>query len=119
MQKFRAFMAKYYPEADKSESGPLTGYNTSSALVEVLKRCGDNLTRENVMKVVASMDFEINTYIPGIRIKTSPTDFYPIEQVQMMKVHRREMAAVRPDHRRPRGVGLRAPDAAQCAALAA
>ena len=55
------------------------------ALVEVLKRCGDNLTRENVMKVVASMDFEINTYIPGIRIKTSPTDFYPIEQVQMMK----------------------------------
>src|ERR1700716_644410 len=47
MQKFRAFMAKYYPEADKSESGPLTGYNTSTALVEVLKRCGDNLTREN------------------------------------------------------------------------
>ena len=45
----------------------------------------DNLTRENVMKVVASMDFEIDTYIPGIRIKTSPTDFYPIEQVQMMR----------------------------------
>jgi branched-chain amino acid transport system substrate-binding protein len=85
MQKFRAFMAKYYPEADRSESGPLTAYNTSTALVEVLKRCGDNLTRENVMKVVANMDFEINTYIPGIRIKTSPTDFYPIEQVQMMK----------------------------------
>src|SRR5437870_3937994 len=85
MQKFRAFMAKYYPEADKSESGPLTGYNTSTALVEVLKRCGDNLTRENVMKVVANLDFEINTYIPGIRIKTSPTDFYPIEQVQMMR----------------------------------
>lgn len=48
-------------------------------------RCGDNLTRDNVMKVVANMDFEINTYIPGIRIKTSPTDFYPIEQVQMMR----------------------------------
>src|SRR4029077_11119087 len=85
MQKYRAFMAKYYPEADKSESGPLTAFNTSTALVEVLKRCGDNLTRENVMKVVANMDFEIDTYIPGIRIKTSPTDFYPIEQVQMMK----------------------------------
>jgi ABC-type branched-subunit amino acid transport system substrate-binding protein len=85
MQKYRAFMAKYYPEADRSESGPLTAYNTSTALVEVLKRCGDNLTRENVMKVVANLDFEINTYIPGIRIKTSPTDFYPIEQVQMMK----------------------------------
>ena len=85
MQKYRAFMAKYYPEADKSESGPLTAFNTSTALVEVLKRCGDNLKRENVMKVVANLDFEINTYIPGIRIKTSPTDFYPIEQVQMMK----------------------------------
>src|SRR5438105_5205441 len=85
MQKFRAFMAKYYPEADRSESGPLTAFNTSTALVEVLKRCGDNLTRENVMKIVANLDFEINTYIPGIKIKTSPTDFYPIEQVQMMR----------------------------------
>src|SRR4029077_322043 len=85
MQKYRPFMAKSYPEADRSESGPLTAYNTSTALIEVLKRCGDNLTRANVMKVVANMDFEINTYIPGIRIKTSPTDFYPIEQVQMMK----------------------------------
>jgi ABC-type branched-subunit amino acid transport system substrate-binding protein len=85
MQRFRAFMAKYYPEADRSESGPLTAWNTSTALVEVLKRCGDNLTRANVMKVVANMDFDIDTYLPGIHIKTSPTDFYPIEQVQMMR----------------------------------
>jgi hypothetical protein len=85
MKRFRAFMAKYYPEADRAESGPLTAWNTSTALVEVLKRCGDNLTRENVMKMVANMDFEIDTYIPGVRIKTTPTDFYPIEQVQMMK----------------------------------
>ena len=85
MKRFRAFMEKYYPEADRAESGPLTAWNTSTALVEVLKRCGDNLTRENVMKVVANMDFEIDTYIPGIHIKTTPTDFYPIEQVQMMK----------------------------------
>jgi len=85
MKRFRAFMEKYYPEADKSESGPLTAFNTSTALVEVLKRCGDNLTRENVMKIVANMDFEIDTYIPGIHIKTTATDFYPIEQVQMMR----------------------------------
>ena len=85
MQRFRAFMAKYYPEADRSESGPLTAFNVSTALFEVLKRCGDNLTRENVMKAVANMDFEMDTYIPGIRIKTTPTDFYPIEQVQMMR----------------------------------
>lgn len=61
MQKFRTFMAKYYPEADRSESGPLTAFNLSAALVEVLKRCGDNLTRDNVMKIVTNMDFEINT----------------------------------------------------------
>ena len=85
MKRFRAFMEKYYPDADKSESGPLSAWNGASALVEVLKKCGDNLTRENVMKQVASLDFEIDTYLPGIRIKTSPTDFFPIEQLQMMK----------------------------------
>jgi ABC-type branched-subunit amino acid transport system substrate-binding protein len=85
MKRFRAFMAKYYPEADKSESGPLTAFNVSTALVKVLERCGDDLTRANVMKKVASMDFEMDTYLPGIRIKTTATDFYPIEQVQMMR----------------------------------
>jgi hypothetical protein len=45
----------------------------------------DFIDKNSGMKLVANMDFEINTYIPGIRIKTSPTDFYPIEQVQMMK----------------------------------
>src|SRR5579871_384319 len=85
MKRFRAFMEKYYPEADRAESGPLTAWNTSTALTEVLKRCGDNLTRENVMKVVANMDFEIGNYLPGIRVKTTPTDFFPIEQVQMSR----------------------------------
>jgi len=85
MQRFRAFMDKYYPEADRSEGGPLIAFNASTALAEVLKRCGDNLTRENVMKVAADLDFEIDTLIPGIRIKTGATDFYPIEQFRMMR----------------------------------
>ena len=85
MQKFRSFLNKYFPEADKSEVGPMTGYNMSSGLVEVLKRCGDNLTRENVMKVAANLDLEIDGFLPGVRVKTSPTDFYPVEQVQMLK----------------------------------
>ena len=50
MRRFHAFMAKYYSEADRSEA-PLIAFNASTALVEVLMRCGDNLTRENVMKV--------------------------------------------------------------------
>jgi len=85
MQRFRAFMARYYPEANHSESGPMIAFNASNALVEVLKRCGDNFTRDNVMKVVTNLDFEIDSLIPGIRVKTSQTDFYPIEQVQMMR----------------------------------
>ncbi len=85
MKRFRVFMEKYFPEADKAESGPLTAWNASRVLVEVLKKCGDNLTRENLMKQVASMDFEIDTFLPGIRVKTSPTDFYPLEQLQMMR----------------------------------
>ena len=85
MHRFRAFMAKYYPEADRSESGPMIAFNASTALVEVLRQCGDNLTRDNVMKVAANLDLEVDTLIPGVRIKTTPTDFYPIEQVQMMR----------------------------------
>ena len=85
MHRFRAFMAKYYPQADRSESGPMIAFNASTVLVEVLRRCGDNLTRDNVMKVAANLDLEVDTLIPGVRIKTTPTDFYPIEQLQMMR----------------------------------
>jgi branched-chain amino acid transport system substrate-binding protein len=85
MHRFRAFMAKYYPQADRSESGPMIAFNASTVLVEVLRQCGDNLTRDNVMKVAANLDLEVDTLIPGVRIKTTPTDFYPIEQLQMMR----------------------------------
>ncbi|GLR85562.1 branched-chain amino acid ABC transporter substrate-binding protein [Bradyrhizobium iriomotense] len=85
MQRFRTFMEKYYPEADKSDGMAMTAYNMSTGLVEVLKRCGNNLTRENVMKVAGNLDFEIDTLRPGIRVKTSPRDFYPIEQLRMVR----------------------------------
>jgi branched-chain amino acid transport system substrate-binding protein len=51
----------------------------------VLRQCGDNLTRENVMKQAASLDFEIGILLPGMKIKTGPNDFAPIEQFQMMR----------------------------------
>ena len=85
MQRFRAFMAKYYPAADISDGLTLAAYSVSTGLMEVLKRCGDDLTRENVMKVVADLDFVIDTYRPGVSVKTSPTDFYPIEQLRMVR----------------------------------
>jgi branched-chain amino acid transport system substrate-binding protein len=85
MIAYREFMAKYFPEADKADAAPLAGYNQAIGLVQVLKQCGDDLTRENVMKQAANLDFEISTQLPGIRIKTSPTDFFPMEQLQMMR----------------------------------
>jgi branched-chain amino acid transport system substrate-binding protein len=83
---FIAFMDKYYPEGDKTSSFTGYGYSVAQTLVQVLKQSGDNLTREHVMKQAASLkDFKLDMLLPGITINTSPTDFYPIEQNQMMK----------------------------------
>jgi len=86
MQKFFEFLAKYYPEGDKLNSSVVYGYGVAQTLVKVLQMCGDDLTRANVMKQAASLkDFEPDTLLPGIKINTSPTDFAPIEQLQMMR----------------------------------
>ena len=61
------------------------GYEVAQTLVEVLKKCGDNLTRANVMKQAASLDLEIGMLRPGIRIRTSPTDYQPIKQLYLIK----------------------------------
>jgi len=86
MKKFFEFLAKYYPEGDKLNSSVVYGYGVAQTLVKVLQMCGDDLTRANVMKQAASLkDFEPDTLLPGIKINTSPTDFAPIEQLQMMR----------------------------------
>ena len=61
------------------------GYSTASLLVHILKQCGDDLTRENVMRQAANLNFEIGIYLPGTKIKTSPTDYAPLEQLQMQR----------------------------------
>jgi branched-chain amino acid transport system substrate-binding protein len=84
MKEWVAFMDKYYPDGDKTSSFPVYGYSIARTMVQVLQQCGDNLTRENVMRQAASLkDFETGMALPGITINTSPTDFYPIEQMQM------------------------------------
>jgi ABC-type branched-subunit amino acid transport system substrate-binding protein len=85
MNEWRAFMAKWYPEGDLDDAATVFGYGVAKGLEQVLRQCGDNLTRENVMKQAANLDFEISIYLPGTRIKTSPNDFAPIEQLQMMR----------------------------------
>jgi branched-chain amino acid transport system substrate-binding protein len=85
MNEWRAFMTKWYPEGDLDDAATVFGYGVAKGLEQVLRQCKDDLTRENVMKQAASLDFEIGIYLPGTRIKTSPTDFAPIEQLQMMR----------------------------------
>ena len=84
MKKFFAFLEKYYPEGNKLDGSVVYGYGAAQTMVKVLEMCGDNLTRENVMKQAASLkDFTPDTLLPGIKINTSATDFAPIEQLQM------------------------------------
>ena len=86
MRKFFEFLAKYYPDANKLDGSLVYGYGVAQTLVQVLKQCGDDLTRENVMKQAASLkDFETDTLLPGVKINTSPTDFAPINQLKMMR----------------------------------
>ena len=81
-----AFMDQHYPEGDKTDAGNVIGPCFAQTLVQVLKQCGDELTRENVMKQAATLkDFTVPMVLPGITINTSPTDFAPIKQMQMAR----------------------------------
>jgi branched-chain amino acid transport system substrate-binding protein len=78
------FMDKYYPSGDKTDVFNVYGPSNAATVVQVLKQCGDELTRENVMKQAANLlDFRVPMLLPGITINTSPTDFAPVKQVQM------------------------------------
>ncbi len=85
MNEWRAFMTKWYPDGDQEDASTTFGYGVAKGLEQVLRQCGDDLTRDNVMKQAANLNFEIGVYLPGTRIKTSPTDFAPLEQLQMMR----------------------------------
>ncbi|WP_342712492.1 ABC transporter substrate-binding protein [Bradyrhizobium sp. B124] len=85
MNEWRAFMTKWYPEGDQNDASTVFGYGVAKGLEQVLRQCGDNLTRENLMKQAASLNFEIGIYLPGTKIKTGPDDYAPIEQLQMMR----------------------------------
>ncbi|MGZ6317553.1 MAG: ABC transporter substrate-binding protein [Anaerolineales bacterium] len=85
MNEWRAFMTKWYPEGDQADAATVFAYGVAKGLEQVLRQCKDDLTRENIMKQAANLNFEIGIYLPGTRIKTSPTDFAPLEQLQMMR----------------------------------
>jgi ABC-type branched-subunit amino acid transport system substrate-binding protein len=86
MKPFYDFLAKDFPEGNKLDGSTVVAYGVAQTLVEVLKKCGDDLTRANIMKQAADLkDFRTEVLLPGIKINTSPTDFAPISQLQLMK----------------------------------
>ncbi|MDE5460657.1 ABC transporter substrate-binding protein [Bradyrhizobium sp. CSS354] len=86
LKKYFDFMAKYYPDGDKDSNFNTYGYGTAQLLAHVLQQCGDNLTRENVMKQAASLkDVTSDIALPGIKANTSATDYRVNKQLQMMK----------------------------------
>jgi ABC-type branched-subunit amino acid transport system substrate-binding protein len=86
MKEFYAFLAKDFPEGNKLDASVVVGYGVSQTMVKVLQMCGDNLTRENIMKQAANLkDFRTEVLLPGIKINTGPDDFAPISQLQLMK----------------------------------
>ena len=84
-KQWAAWMKKYYPDGDTADAFNVYGYSVTATLAQVLKQCGDDLTRANVMKQAAHLDFDAPMLLPGIKVQTSPTDFYPIKQMQLAK----------------------------------
>jgi branched-chain amino acid transport system substrate-binding protein len=85
IREFRAFMSKYYPDGDQDNGTTVFGYGAAMAFAKILAQCGDTLTRENLMKQMTSLDMQIDVYLPGVRIRTSASDYSPIDQLQLVK----------------------------------
>jgi branched-chain amino acid transport system substrate-binding protein len=84
---WNAFLDKYYPEANRTDANVIYGYAVAQTMAYVLKQCGNDLTRENVMKQAASLhDFTVAGLLPGVKINTSATDFAPVSQLQLMRL---------------------------------
>ena len=91
VKDYFAFMKKYFPEGDPKEYNSAYGYMQASMLMQVLKQAGNDLTRENIMRQAANLkNIELPILLPGIKVNTSPTDFYPIEQQMMAKFDGKE-----------------------------
>jgi branched-chain amino acid transport system substrate-binding protein len=85
-KQWSAFMDEYYPSGDKTDSITVTSYTVAQTLIQVLKQCGNDLTRENIMKQAASLkNVQLGMLLPGITINTGPNDYAPIKQMQMMR----------------------------------
>ena len=86
MNEWRAFMAKYYPDGDVKDLGNISGFGLTHTMLAVLKQCGNDFSRENMLKQATNLhDLENPVLLPGIKINTSPTNYRPIRQLQLMR----------------------------------
>jgi branched-chain amino acid transport system substrate-binding protein len=86
MKEWKAYVQKYVPGGDIKDQNYVNSYNSAMVLVQVLKQCGNDLSRENIMKQAANLkDLSLPMLLPGIKVNTSPTDHFPIEQMQLMR----------------------------------
>ena len=85
-QDWARFMDKYFPDADRSDSGTVTGHASAQTMLQVLQQCGDELTRANIMKHAANLHgLELSMLLPGITVNTGPADFSPLKQMQLAR----------------------------------
>jgi branched-chain amino acid transport system substrate-binding protein len=95
MKEYLSFMDRYYPEGDKEDSYAVFGYAVAQTLAQVLRQCGDDLSRENVMKQAQSLkNFRSSVTLPGIAITTSPTDFRPVKDMRLVQFDGRTWQAI-------------------------
>jgi branched-chain amino acid transport system substrate-binding protein len=86
MNEWRAFMAQYYPEGNLKDAGNIAAFGLTHTMLYVLKQCGNDFSRENMMKQATNLhDLENPALLPGIKINTSPTNYRPIRQLQLMR----------------------------------
>ena len=85
VQDWQAFMKAYFPDGNLQDQLIVYGYTVAQATVQVFKQCGDDLTHENIMKQAANMDIALPMMLPGIKVKTSPTDYFPVQAMRLQR----------------------------------
>jgi branched-chain amino acid transport system substrate-binding protein len=85
MKGFVAWSKKWNPSADPADVNAVTGYGAAIVVVQVLKQCGRDFSRENIMKQATHLDMTVPVLLPGMRLTTSPTDYHPLKQMQLAK----------------------------------
>jgi branched-chain amino acid transport system substrate-binding protein len=84
------FMKKYYPEGNLGDSFNVYGYSLAQTLVQLLKQCGNDISRANIMRQAAHLDFDLPMLLPGIRLHTTPDDFFPLKQMRLQRFEGRQ-----------------------------